>query len=81
MEEILLWFATLTGIIAAIIVASNLGRKIAGVELVIFTASSTVWIVAGFLEDLPSLMVQNAVLTVIYALGIYRWFVMKGERQ
>lgn len=78
-EELIRWFATATGICAAIIVALDLGRKATGIGFVVFTVSSVVWILAGYLEDLPSLMVQNAVLTLINCVGIYRWLVLKGS--
>jgi hypothetical protein len=32
--------------------------------------------VAGFLENLPSLVTQNVVLTAINLLGIYRWLIL-----
>ncbi|MBK8907608.1 MAG: hypothetical protein IPM60_06810 [Rhodospirillales bacterium] len=80
MEEVVRWLATLTGISAAIIVAANFGRKLTGIGFIVFTVSSIAWIIAGYFEDLPSLMVQNVVLTAINLLGIYRWLILK-ERQ
>lgn len=81
MEEVVRWLATLTGVSAAIMVASNFGRKITGFGFVVFTVSSLAWIAAGYFEDLPSLMVQNVVLTVINLLGIYRWLILKERPQ
>jgi|APTNR8051073442_1049403.scaffolds.fasta_scaffold09170_5 hypothetical protein len=79
--DIIRWTATGCGILAAVIVSLNLGRRITGIGFLIFTVSSVTWIAAGYLEDLPSLMTQNAVLTVINILGVYRWLVFKrGQR-
>lgn len=78
-DEFIRWFATGTGICAAIIVALDLGRRATGIGFIVFTISSAVWILAGYLNDLPSLMVQNAVLTVINCVGIYRWLILKGS--
>jgi hypothetical protein len=63
--EIIRWSASVSGIIAAIIVALNLGRRATGLGFVVFTASSVTWILAGYMEDLPSLVTQNAVLTAV----------------
>lgn len=75
--EIIRWSASASGIIAAIIVALNLGRRATGLGFVVFTASSVTWILAGYMEDLPSLVTQNAVLTAVNALGIYRWLILR----
>lgn len=74
-EELIRWFATVNGVIAAIAVAGNFGRLVTGIGFIIFTLSSIAWILAGYLEDLPSLMTQNIVLTAINVLGIYRWLI------
>jgi len=74
--EIIRWSASVSGIVAAIVVALNLGRRITGVGFVVFLVSSVSWMVAGYLENLPSLVTQNAVLTAINLLGIYRWLIL-----
>jgi len=71
--EILRWIAALTGIIAALVVSSDLGRRATGAGFVVFLVSSVSWVIASWLQDKPALAVQNIVLTVINAWGIYRW--------
>ena len=78
--ELIRWFATSTGVVAAIVVAGNFGRVVTGIGFVIFTASSVAWVLAGYFEDLPSLVTQNVVLTAINVLGIYRWLILRGQR-
>jgi hypothetical protein len=75
--EIIRWSASVSGILAAVVVALNLGRRITGIGFVVFTVSSVSWMVAGYLENLPSLVTQNVVLTAINLLGIYRWLVLE----
>jgi hypothetical protein len=75
--EIIRWSASASGILAAVVVALNLGRRTTGIGFVVFTGSSISWMVAGYLENLPSLLTQNAVLTTINLLGIYRWLILK----
>jgi hypothetical protein len=31
------------------------------------------WMIDGYLEDKPSLLIQNIVLLLINAFGVYRW--------
>lgn len=79
-EELVRWFATVNGVIAAIAVAGNFGRLVTGIGFVIFTLSSVAWILAGYLEDMSSLMTQNIVLTVINLIGIYRYLIANGRK-
>ncbi|XBQ17035.1 MAG: hypothetical protein ABL308_03960 [Oceanicaulis sp.] len=71
--EILRWIAAATGITAALIVSSDLGRKATGAGFVVFLASSISWVVASYIQDKPALAAQNVVLTAINAWGVYRW--------
>ncbi len=82
MEDIIQWFATITGIAAAIMVASNISAKVSGYGFIIFTGSSIAWVTFGVLAGEPPLTIQNVVLTVINLVGIYRWLIkpaMGGE--
>lgn len=75
MEDIIQWFATITGICAAIMVASNVSAKVSGYGFIIFTASSVAWVTFGILAGEPPLTIQNVVLTLINLIGIYRWLI------
>ena len=80
-SEPLQWFATITSIVAALTVSLNLGARITGYAFVVFTASSLSWIAIGLLQGEPPLTIQNIVLTIINAIGIYRWLFIKAEDQ
>lgn len=71
--ELLRWLAAITGMAAALVVSSDLGRKATGAGFVVFLVSSISWVIAGWLQDKPALAVQNVVLTAINAWGVYRW--------
>ena len=75
--EILKWVASISGMIAALMVASDLGRKVIGWGFVLFTFSSIAWIVSGLLDKEGALATQNVVLFGINLLGIYRYLVRK----
>lgn len=71
--EILRWIAALTGIAAALVVSSDLGRKATGAGFLVFLASSISWVVVSWLQDMPALAVQNLAMTGINVWGVYRW--------
>ena len=68
-----------TGIVAAIMVSADLGRRITGFAFIVFAVSSTCWVMIGLSDDEAPLMYQNIVLTVINFIGIYRWLILKKE--
>lgn len=39
----------------------------------VFVAASIAWIIDGWLESKPSLIIQNAVLLGVNIFGIWRW--------
>lgn len=65
--------ATVTTITAAVLVASNFSPSIMVSGFATFVAASGLWMVSGYLDGTISLVIQNAVLLVINAVGIYRW--------
>lgn len=67
------WFATAATVIAASIVAANLGSRITGYGFCIFLAGSLAWFAAGILSGQTALTWTNAVLTVLNIFGIWRW--------
>jgi len=77
MLDAIKWFASGSGIIAALIVASDLGRRPTGWGFVIFLFSSLAWIAAGLVDDEPALSTQNVVLFAINVFGVYRYLVRR----
>lgn len=75
--EILKWAASISGMIAALMVAGDFGRRITGWGFVIFTGSSIVWIVSGLLDAEGALATQNFVLFGINLLGVWRYLIRK----
>ncbi|WP_339703602.1 hypothetical protein [uncultured Sphingosinicella sp.] len=77
MLEIVKWTASISGMVAALAVAADLGRRITGWGFVLFLLSSAAWITAGLLDEEAALSTQNAVLFVINAVGVYRYLIRK----
>ena len=73
------WFASITGIVAALMVSLDLGRKITGYGFVIFVFSSIAWITDGLLQKEGALGTQNAVLLAINIFGVYRYLIRRRK--
>ena len=75
--DILRWTASISGMIAAILVSLNAGARITGIGFIIFSGSSVVWIAASLMDGNNPLAVQNLVLFGINIFGIYRYLLRK----
>jgi len=76
------WYATLSGIVAALMLASDLGRKVTGYGFVLFCSMNIAWIVfAQSQEDGAGLIWQNAVLLGVNLLGVYQYLLSAKNRR
>ncbi len=73
MAEFISWAATIATIIAASMVAANLGSRITGYGFVVFTIGSLLWVKTGVAMHQPALVWTNWVLTALNLFGIWRW--------
>jgi len=72
------WYGAIAGVIAALIVSLDLGRRWTGFGFVIFVTSSIALIGWGFLKpDAEGIGTQNIVLFVINVIGVYRYLIRK----
>lgn len=77
MADIVQWYATLTGIIAAIMVAGKFSARITGWGFVLFAFSSVGWIAFGLMKEEPPLTLQNGVLLIVNFVGVWRHLIAK----
>jgi hypothetical protein len=77
LAEILEWYATISGIIAALMIAADFNRKVTGWGFVLFCTMNAAWIWFALIDETGGLMTQNIVLFFINVLGIYRYLVRK----
>ena len=75
--EILEWYATISGIIAALMIAVDYSRRVTGWGFVLFCTMNVAWIWFGMIDDTGGLTTQNAVLFAINLVGIYRYLIRK----
>ncbi|OYW46360.1 MAG: hypothetical protein B7Z08_02450 [Sphingomonadales bacterium 32-68-7] len=67
------WIAALGTMIAAALVAADLGRKVTGWGFVLFCAVAATWIVSGLTSDALPIAAMNAVLLLINAWGVWQY--------
>lgn len=80
MLDILQWYGAISAVIAALLVASNISRRISGWSFVLFVTSSIALIAWGFLSgDAAGIGWQNICLLAINLWGVYRYLIRKVE--
>ncbi|KIU28711.1 hypothetical protein SR41_06615 [Sphingomonas melonis] len=82
MEEFiasLRWFASISGMIAAAVVALDWGRRDTGWAMALFCLSAIAWITGAVLMRDWALGSQNVVLLGIDLLGVYRYLIRSPE--
>ena len=76
------WYATISGVVAALMLASDLGRKVTGYGFVLFCTMNIAWIVfAQSQEDGAGLTWQNAILFGVNLLGVYQYLLSAKNRR
>lgn len=75
--DILKWFASISGIVAAFMVSLDNGRRVTGWGFALFVASSIAWISGALIQGEEALLSQNAVLFGINIFGVYRYLIRK----
>lgn len=79
MEGPVEWIASIGTIIAAGLIALDMGRRLTGWGFVLFTAVSLMWIYSGLTEDAMPIAAMNSVLLVINAWGVWRYLIRKEK--
>jgi hypothetical protein len=75
--EILEWYAAGAAVVAAAVVALDLGRRATGWAMVLFVTSSIAFIAYGMMDEEGALTVQNFILLGINLVGVYRYLIRK----
>lgn len=75
MEGTLEWLASIGAVIAATLVAIDLGRKVTGWGFVLFCIVSLLWIYSGITSDAMPIAIMNGALLLINAWGVWRYLI------
>ena len=75
------WIAAIGTMLAAGLVAADLGRRATGYGFILFCAVSITWIVAGLTSDAMPIAAMNAILLLINAYGVWQYLLSRKNRK
>jgi hypothetical protein len=75
------WIAAIGTMIAAGLVAADLGRRVTGFGFVLFCAVAVTWIVSGVTSNALPIAAMNAILLVINAYGVWQYLLSAKNRK
>ncbi|MBW8783845.1 MAG: hypothetical protein JF593_04275 [Novosphingobium sp.] len=73
MNSPLEWLAAALTIVAAGLIAANIGRRATGVAFILYTVAAAGWIVSALLNHTKPLAIQNGILLAIDVFGIWQY--------
>ena len=79
--EILEWYATISGILAAIMLAGDFGRRVTGFGFILFCTMNVAWIAFAQMDDTGGLLWQNAVLFGVNLIGVWQYLLSPKNRR
>ena len=75
------WIAAIGTMLAAALIAADLGRKVTGWGFVLFCAVSVTWIVSGLTSNAVPIAAMNAILLLINAWGVWQYLLSRKNRE
>lgn len=75
------WVAAIGTMLAAALIALDLGRRATGWGFVLFCAVSITWIVSGLTSDAMPIAAMNAILLLINAWGVWQYLLSPKNRK
>ena len=75
------WIAAIGTIVAASLIAFDMGRRATAWGFVLFCCVSALWMVAGYLKDALPIVAMNAILFAINGWGVWQYWYHPKNRQ
>ena len=75
------WIAALGTMLAAALVAADLGRKVTGWGFVLFCAVAALWVVSGLTTRAFPIAATNGVLLLIDAWGVWQYLLNPKKKK
>ncbi|MEL7680795.1 hypothetical protein AAG593_07840 [Citromicrobium bathyomarinum] len=75
------WIAAIGTMIAAGLIAADLGRKATGWGFVLFCAVAVTWVASGLIENAIPIAAMNAILLLINAWGVWQYLLSPKSRK
>lgn len=81
MNGALEWFGAIGAIIAAGMIAADLGRRWTGWAFILFVVVSVAWIVSGVVNGTMPLVVQNGLLLAVNLWGVWQYLLSPRKKR
>ena len=81
LSDVLEWYATISGVLAALMLAGDFGRRVTGFGFILFCTMNIAWIAFARMDDTGGLMWQNIVLFGVNLLGVYQYLLSPKNRR
>ena len=81
MDGLLEWIAAIGTMVAAALVAADLGRRVTGFGFVLFCAVAITWVISGLTSDAMPIAAMNGVLLLINAYGVWQYLLSPKNRK
>ncbi len=81
LAETLEWYATISGVIAAIMLAGDFGRRVTGFGFILFCTMNNAWIAFAQMDDTGGLMWQNIILFAVNLVGVWQYLLSPKNRR
>jgi nicotinamide riboside transporter PnuC len=75
------WIAAIGTMMAAGLIAADLGRKVTGYGFVLFCAVAITWIFSGLTSNAMPIAAMNAILLAINAWGVWQYLLSPKNRR
>ena len=75
------WYATISGVVAALMLAGDFGRRVTGLGFILFCTMNIAWIAFAQMDDTGGLMWQNIILFGVNLIGVWQYLLSPKNRR
>ncbi|WP_137679203.1 hypothetical protein [Aurantiacibacter suaedae] len=75
------WIAAIGTMLAAGLIAADLGRRATGYGFILFCLVSITWVISGLTSDALPIAAMNAILLIINAWGVWQYLLSRKNRK
>lgn len=81
LADLLEWYATISGVVAALMLAGDFGRRVTGLGFILFCTMNVAWIAFARMDDTGGLRWQNIILFGVNLLGVWQYLLSPKNRR
>jgi len=81
LADILEWYAMGSGVLAALMLAGDFGRRVTGLGFILFCTMNIAWIAFANIDDTGGLLWQNVILFFVNLLGVWQYLLSPKNRR